>query len=284
MPPFSFVQATPSRTPCAYGLPTSEVMPVRSKMPPTLISCCAWADAATQRTNSAVAIIFMLFSSLSASIRKRVQPEPVAHAPPEIGEAVGLEDEEEHDGEPEHADLQGREDLHEVREAPGERAGGDAQDLRQEREEDRAEDRAEHAAEPADDDHAQVVDRERQRKVLRAGDPRLVCEQRPRDPDVERADREREQLVPEDLDAHHLGGDVLIADGHERLANARAEEVPREVEVGDAGGGDEEEEAPIPPEVEPEDPRRRTADARHSAGHRLSVRRGELDDEMRRER
>src|SRR6476646_6196330 len=93
MAPFAFVQATPSRTPCANGLPTSEVIPVRSKMPPTLISCCARAEAATQRTNSASRKSFMVCASIS--VRERIQAEPVADTAPEIGQAVGLEGEED---------------------------------------------------------------------------------------------------------------------------------------------------------------------------------------------
>src|SRR5438067_13932496 len=125
IPPFSFVQETPSRTPCAKGLPTSEVMPVRSKMPPTLISpppAGAWARAAAaaQRTKSAVRMECM--GLLLESVRERIQPEIVADAPPAGGEPVGLEDEEQHDGDAEDAELERREELDERGELPGERA------------------------------------------------------------------------------------------------------------------------------------------------------------------
>src|SRR5256885_13210085 len=43
---------------------------------------------------------------LPPSIRERIEPEPVADAAPEIGKAVGLENEEEHDGEAEDGHLE----------------------------------------------------------------------------------------------------------------------------------------------------------------------------------
>src|SRR4051812_43603260 len=99
-------------------------MPVRSKMPPTLISppppAGAWARAAAaaQRMNSAVRIGCM--GLLLQSVRERIQPEIVADAPPAGSQPVGLEDEEQHDGDAEDAELEGREELDERGELPGE--------------------------------------------------------------------------------------------------------------------------------------------------------------------
>src|SRR5438067_2281658 len=119
IPPFSFVHWTPSRTPCANDLPTSDVMPVRSKMPPTLMSppasACACAAAAMQRRSNAIRIECMSVL-LSSSVRERIQPEVVADPPPPRREPVRFEDEEQHDGEAEDAELERREELDERRE------------------------------------------------------------------------------------------------------------------------------------------------------------------------
>ena len=79
--------------------------------------------------------------------------------------------------------------------------------------------------------------------------------------------------MAEDVHAHHLGGDVLVADGDEGLAHPGAEEVLREPEVEDAGGHDEEEETPVVGEVDAEQARRGHADAADAAGDRSQWRR-----------
>src|SRR5512138_1082584 len=126
-------------------------MPVRSKMPPTLISSAparpakrsaAAAHAAHDRfpvhvvMSSSVVCASCPPAALAAdaegespSVRERVQLPVRLDAVPPRGHAVGLEDEEEHDGEAEEPHLEGREDLLEVREALGERAGHEAQEL-----------------------------------------------------------------------------------------------------------------------------------------------------------
>src|SRR5258708_4437955 len=237
-PPVALVHRTASRTHWAYDLPTSEVMPVRSKMPPTLISWVepsARAGPARSRASTPPDRIerFILCSlpmNEGLLIRKGIQLPVIADGPPSCREPVGLEDEKEDDGEAENAHLDRREQLDEPRVRAGERRGGEAQHLGQERDEDGAEDGTEDAAEAADDDHAQIVDPQRDGKVLRADQPRLVCQQRPPHPDVEGADAEGEQLVAEDVHAHHLGGDVVVADRDEGLAHLGAREVASEQE------------------------------------------------------
>src|SRR2546421_12219163 len=96
MPPLSLVHLTPSRTPWAKLLPTSEVTPVRSKMPPTLISP-AWAMSAANSIDANMS---------PPSIREWIQLPIRLDAVPAGRHAVGLEDEEEHDGQAEHAHLQ----------------------------------------------------------------------------------------------------------------------------------------------------------------------------------
>src|SRR3954470_13172680 len=108
MPPFSFVHATASWTPLANDLPTSEVMPVRSKMPPTLISPLAgpWARAAAEvrARRKQRQRVTRMGSTSWGSIRERIQLPISLDALPAGSHAVGLEDEEEHDGETEDAE------------------------------------------------------------------------------------------------------------------------------------------------------------------------------------
>src|SRR3984893_6503795 len=281
-PPGAFVHRTASRTPWAYDLPTSEVMPVRSKMPPTLIS---WAEPSA-RAAPAISraktppdrIERFILSSIALNagllIRKGIQLPIIADGPPPCREPVGLEDEKEDDGEAEDAHLDRREQLDEPRVRAGQRRGGEAEHLGQERNEDGAEDGAEDAAEAADDDHAQIVDPQRDGKLLRADQPRLVCEQRPRHPDVEGADAEGEQLVAEDVHAHHLGGDVVVADGDEGLAHLGAKEERARCRE------DEEVEAEVGVKPDAEEVRGGHADAFDAAGGRLPVHHHEADDEV----
>src|ERR1700730_15492742 len=287
-PPFAFVHRTASRTPWAYDLPTSEVMPVRSKMPPTLISWAEpWARAAPAISRAKTPpdrIERFILSSIALNagllIRKGIQLPIIADGPPPCRKPVGLEDEKEDDGEAEDAHLDRREQLDEPGVRAGESRGAEAKHLRQEGDEDRAEDRAEDAAEAADDDHAQIVDPERDGKILRADQPRLVGEQRPRHPDVERADAEGEELVAEDVHAHHLGGDVVVADGDEGLAHLGAKEDAGEEEQRGPEREDEEVEAEVGDQLDPEEMRGRHADAVDAAGDRLPVHHQEPDDEV----
>src|SRR6266568_8633242 len=157
-------------------------MPVRSKMPPTLIS---WpvARAGASRAAARSSVRFM---SEPPSVRERVELPVRLDEPPPGGEAVRLEDQEENDDEPEQAHLERSEERGEVRVAVGHRAGEDPEQLREERHEHGAEDRPLHAAQAADDDQPELVDGEADGEVLRADDARLIGEERPGDADVER--------------------------------------------------------------------------------------------------
>src|SRR5512140_2412764 len=115
MPPFAFVQATASRTPLANGLPTSDVSPVRSKLPPTLISCARAVPASSMPSASSPTIRIVLFMRPpgfaacetrcgdATSVREGVELPVVADRVPPGGHAVRLEEEEEQDREAEHA-------------------------------------------------------------------------------------------------------------------------------------------------------------------------------------
>src|SRR2546427_12535946 len=92
---------------------------------------------------------------LPPSIRERIEPEPVADAAPEIGKAVGLENEEEHDGQAEDGELEGGEELHQMREASGHRAGSESEPFGKQGEEHGAVDRSEEPDEPTDDEQYQ---------------------------------------------------------------------------------------------------------------------------------
>src|SRR6266508_970817 len=292
-PPLSFTQATASRTPVANGLPTSAVMPVMSKMPPTLISCACAAPASAAAASSAIVLIVRFMTPpwpawvlrcvrrlQSLSVREGVELTVVPDRVPPRGHAVRREEQEEHDREPEDPGLERREQVDELREGGRELARRDPEHLGQNRDEHRPEDRAEDRAEPADDDHPELVDRDRDREVLGADDVRVVGEQGARDADVERRHPEAEQLVLEDVHPHHLGGDVLVADRDERLPGLRAEEVLREQEQEHGDGEDEVEEAPVAVELEAAELRGRDGDAVHAARHAVPVRGGELDDEV----
>src|SRR6266436_6584637 len=96
---------------------------------------------------------------------------------------------------------------------------------RQQGNEDGAEDRAEDRAQPADDDHRQIVDRHGDLELLVIGDAEVVGVKHPGDAGVEGRDRERPQLVAEDVDADDLSGDVLVADRDEGAADPAADQV-----------------------------------------------------------
>src|SRR5512138_3699415 len=171
-------------------------MPVRSKMPPTLISSAparpakrsaAAAHAAHDRfpvhvvMSSSVVCASCPPAALAAeaggetpSVRERVQLPVRLDLVPPRGHAVGLEDEEEHDGEAEEPNLERGEETLQRRELLRERAGEEAQDLGEQGDEDRPEDAPQHGSHPADDDHAELIDGERDGEVLRADDARLV--------------------------------------------------------------------------------------------------------------
>src|SRR6266508_5280940 len=127
-PPLSFTQATASRTPVANGLPTSAVMPVMSKMPPTLISCACAAPASAAAASSAIVLIVRFLTPpwpawvlrcvrrlQSLSVREGVELPVVPDRVPPRGHAVRREEQEEHDREPEDPGLERREEVDELR-------------------------------------------------------------------------------------------------------------------------------------------------------------------------
>src|SRR5712664_3846227 len=191
-----------------------------SKLPAPSIS-------AVTRTRNC--LMHALLSSRT-SVRERPDTEIVADVPPQAVQPIRLDDQEHDDeraeqhqaevgDEVEHG-LRGEEDpaegLHRVADGDGEQ--GD---------EDGPEDRAQHGAEPADDDHGQVVDGDRDLELLVVGDAEEVRVEDAGDARVEGRDGEGQELVPEDVDADQLGGDVVVPDGDEGAPDAAAHEVHR---------------------------------------------------------
>src|SRR5262249_12454265 len=74
---------------------------------------------------------------------------------------------------------------------------------------------AEPGAGPADDDHGEVIDRDANLELLVVGDAEIVGVEHAGDARVERRDREREQLVAEDVDADDFRRGVVVAHGDE---------------------------------------------------------------------
>src|SRR5512136_3341845 len=156
MPPLSFTQATASCTPWAKGLPTSEVTPVRSKMPPTLISCWAEAQEGERIARAAATRVArdlrgVMCPPLSLTVnctglaagllvRERVQLPVRLDVVPPGGHPVRLEDQEEDHHQAEDPGLDGSDDDHEAGPVVAERVSGEAQHLRQQGDEDGAED------------------------------------------------------------------------------------------------------------------------------------------------
>ena len=92
--------------------------------------------------------------------------------------------------------------------------------------EDRAEDERPERAEPADDDADEQEDRERDREGVRVDERRRDREQRAGDARVEGADPERERLVAREVDAERRRGELAVADGAERAAEAALQQQP----------------------------------------------------------
>src|SRR5690554_687625 len=80
-------------------------------------------------------------------------------------------------------------------------------------------------ADAADEDDGDELHRHVEVPLLGDGPADEGGEQRPGDAGIERRDGEGERLRPELVDAHHLGGDVAVPDGHERPAGAGALQV-----------------------------------------------------------
>src|SRR5512143_1743079 len=149
-------------------------MPVRSKMPPTLISCAkASAGRSSHAANASPSLCIRDMPCLLVvgrgsspprvhllSVRERIQPPVRLNEPPASRQPVGLEHEKEDDDEAEQPRPERREQPDESGEPRRELAGDEAQELGEERDEGGPEDRSLDAAEPADDDHPELVDGE----------------------------------------------------------------------------------------------------------------------------
>src|SRR3989475_9878733 len=185
-------------------------------------------------STSAFAIDRMFFMNAllpsRTSVREWPGPKVAADVPPEPVQSLGLDDQEKDDeGAEQHEAEIGNQVEHGLRreEDPAEGLQGVADDDGQQGDEDGAEDRAQHRAEAADDDHGQVVDRHADLELLVVRDAEEVRVQHAGDPGVERRDRERQELVAEDVDADDLGRDVLVAYRDERAAHPRTHQVHR---------------------------------------------------------
>ena len=199
-------------------------------MPPAVHA--APIAAATASANVPAAKRFMcilpccVFSVVS--VRERPYSEIAEDIAPQPVETFRLERQEQYDQRAKYHQAQIGDDICKVglrQEQAAESFEEPARGNWQQGDEDRAKDRAEHRAEPADDDHGQVVDRDVDLELLVVGDAEIVSVQNPSDASVKRRDRERDQLVAEDVDTDELGGDVVVADGDEGAADAAAHQV-----------------------------------------------------------
>src|SRR5437660_7005309 len=168
------------------------------------------------------------FSLLAYSVRERPDTEVAADVPPQAVQALRLHDEEEDDEGAEQHEAKVRNQVQDglrLEEDSAERLHGVADHDGQQRDEDGPEDRAQHGAEPADDDHGQVVDRDADLELLVVGDAEEVRVEHPGHASVEGRDGEGQELVPEDVDADDLGGDVLVADRDEGAPDTGSHQV-----------------------------------------------------------
>ena len=90
---------------------------------------------------------------------------------------------------------------------------------------DYAQNRPEVRAQPADNDHADIENRFGKAELLGVQRAGVVGQQRTGDAGEEAADEEGQQLVIKQVDAHHLGGQVVIADGDKGPAHLGPGEV-----------------------------------------------------------
>ncbi len=172
------------------------------------------------------------------------------------------------------------EDLDGVRRPLRDGSDDEAQRLGHQGHEDRAEDGADQAAQPADDDHRQVEDRQLQAEVLGRHGAVEITQQRTGHPGVERADRERGQLVVQQVDAQHLGGDVLVADRDEGPADPGAEQVARRHQQQRRHRHDQVVHARVVQQLEAEQAGIGHVDAAHAAGDRVPLAEDELQQEL----
>src|SRR6185436_9443483 len=130
--------------------------------PPEVLLDCLHA----KRVSSAALIHNILVIANVSLLAKWPGPEILFDSMPQAVEPSRLEQQEQHDDQADRHDLQGRELVGEKRRAVLDRVGQRREQRRHEHEERGAVDRACDAAEPADDDHADVLDRDVEREAL----------------------------------------------------------------------------------------------------------------------
>ena len=107
----------------------------------------------------------------------------------------------------------------------GERRGSGLHDLRQEQDERGAEHRAGDRPEAADDDHGKKLDGKQDGERLRGDEAEVVRIEGAPDAGEEARYAEGENPVAGQVDPHHLGRKIVIANGDQRPAIARAHQV-----------------------------------------------------------
>ncbi len=135
--------------------------------------------------------------------------------------------------EPHHDDQDHAEDQEVVLSRVGERRCDVADalaDIRQQglvhvRQREGAEDGAPDVPDAAEDDHDQDQDRDREREEVGRRGAEVGRLERPGDTGEAGAQREREQLRPDGVDAHHLGRRLVLAEGSPGAADPRVLEV-----------------------------------------------------------
>ena len=101
---------------------------------------------------------------------------------------------------------------------------------------DGADDDAPDVPDATEDDHDQDEDRRRELEEVRRRGAEVGRLEGAGDAREARPEREREELRPDGVDAHHLGRGLVLADGHPRSPDARELEVARD----DDGDGQQE--------------------------------------------
>src|SRR5262245_39409359 len=199
-------------------------------MPPAVHAAPIAAAPASAHVRDVKRFMCILPSCLGSVVLVRERPysEVAEDIAPQPVETFWLERQEQYDQRAKYHQAQIGDDICKVglrQEQAAESFEKPARGNWQQGDEDRAKDRAQHRAEPADDDHGQIIDRDVDLKLLVIGDTEIVSVENPSDAGVERRNRERDQLVSEDVDADELGGDVVVADGDEGSADAAARQV-----------------------------------------------------------
>src|SRR4029450_11614238 len=239
MPPAALASAIAILWPIEAATPSSAGGPGSGSTSPITISgsvipCWASPAAPVRRTvasSEAVARYFFIPTSLYVCLCSVTQ-RPVHPCPPQVvpdaDQAARLETQEQDDDEPvEHA-LQllraGREQRVHLR---AEQAEDEARRFRQQNDQYGAEHGAERRAEAADDQDRQRLDREQEGEAFDADKGKVDAVQRAGEAGDEGRRDEGQQLVGMQVDAHHAGGRVVVADRHKGAADPAAADVQR---------------------------------------------------------